>query len=169
MKYNRSTAAKAYKHRLSGSIRFRVISTYLFISLVGHTLWEIGHLPLYTLWAEESLAKKSLYLFHCTIGDLMIAFFSLGLAVLIAGFRKWPIHRYLPVGILTLVFGMSYTVFSESLNVNVRGSWAYSDAMPLVPPFDTGLTPLLQWFIIPLISLFVAAKTRSAASVQRKV
>jgi hypothetical protein len=41
-------------------------------------------------------------------------------------------------------------VFSEWQNVSIRGSWAYRDIMPLVPPFGTGLAPLLQWTILPL-------------------
>jgi len=31
--------------------------------------------------------------------------------------------------------------------------WTYSDLMPLVPPFGTGLLPLLQWIVVPLLVL----------------
>ena len=47
-------------------------------------------------------------------------------------------------------------IYSEWLNINVRGSWAYSDLMPVVPVIGTGLAPLLQWVIVPTLALWAA-------------
>jgi hypothetical protein len=88
---------------------------------------------------------------HCWVGDLLIASVSLGIGALVAG-RFWPLHNYAPVAAITLLTGVAYTVFSEWLNVTVRSSWAYALAMPLVPPLGTGLSPLLQWIIVPLVA-----------------
>jgi hypothetical protein len=41
-------------------------------------------------------------------------------------------------------------VFSEWLNTEIRGSWAYTLAMPTLPVVGTGLAPLAQWIVIPL-------------------
>jgi len=57
------------------------------------------------------------------------------------------------VAVLTLVIGFTYTVFSEWLNTEVRGSWAYADIMPVLPVIGTGLTPLLQWIVVPIFAL----------------
>jgi len=35
--------------------------------------------------------------------------------------------------------------------VSVRGSWAYAQAMPVVA--GIGLSPLLQWVLVPLVVL----------------
>lgn len=51
---------------------------------------------------------------------------------------------------LTIVFGVLYTIFSEWLNVVIRQTWAYAELMPVVPVIGTGLSPLLQWIAIPL-------------------
>ena len=52
---------------------------------------------------------------------------------------------YVSVAMLTaIVVGLCYTVFSEWLNTQVRHSWSYTGAMPLLPPLGTGLTPFLQ-------------------------
>src|SRR5205807_9351338 len=50
-----------------------------------------------------------------------------------------------------LILGVAYTAFSEWLNIVVRQSWAYSERMPLIPLFGfrIGLSPLLQWIIVP--------------------
>ena len=60
-----------------------------------------------------------------------------------------------------ILLGIGYTVFSEWLNTQVRQSWSYTEAMPLLPPFGTGLTPFLQWVIVPAIAFgYVRQKAR---------
>ena len=54
------------------------------------------------------------------------------------------------VMLLTVIFGLAYTLFSEWFNIEVRETWAYSDLMPVIPIIDAGLSPVLQWIVIPL-------------------
>ena len=84
----------------------------------------------------------------------MIGAASLAAALLFVG-RGWPedCAARIRVVALTTLFGVGYTVFSEWLNVSVRGSWAYTERMPVLPPFGTGLTPILQWLILPGLAL----------------
>lgn len=51
--------------------------------------------------------------------------------------------------IILTIMGLSYTVFSEYLNVHIRESWGYSELMPIVPVLKAGFVPLLQWIILP--------------------
>ena len=48
--------------------------------------------------------------------------------------------------------------FSEWLNLVIRKSWQYSELMPVVPIVDVGLSPLLQWVLLPPASLWVARR-----------
>ena len=48
-----------------------------------------------------------------------------------------------------ILLGATYTVFSEWLNIEVRRRWSYTETMPVVPGLGTGVTPLLQWLIVP--------------------
>jgi hypothetical protein len=48
-----------------------------------------------------------------------------------------------------ILLGAAYTVFSEWLNVEIRHTWSYTPAMPVLPLIGTGLTPLLQWVVVP--------------------
>jgi len=52
-------------------------------------------------------------------------------------------------------------VFSEWLNVEVRATWTYTDQMPVLPPLGTGLTPLLQWLIVPTLTWALMARQRN--------
>jgi len=51
-----------------------------------------------------------------------------------------------------------YTIFSEWLNIVVRASWAYSPLMPVVHLINIGLSPLLQWIVIPAAALYAARR-----------
>ena len=127
---------------------------------IGNLLWEIAHLPLYTLWQTGTPAQQIFGIVHCTAGDLLIAASALLLGLLTLGDRRWPAAGFARVACLTIVAGCGYTIFSEWLNIVVRKSWDYSSAMPIVPIVGVGLTPLLQWLVIPSLAMWLARRTR---------
>lgn len=134
----------------------RALRWYLGGSLVAHLVWEMLQLPLYTLWTKGTLREQAFAVLHCTVGDAMIAGLSLLMALAIFGRPNWPKSGTRPVWLLTLLLGVSYTIYSEWLNVSVRGSWAYSDLMPTLPVLGTGLAPLLQWIVVPTLVLWLS-------------
>jgi hypothetical protein len=117
------------------------------------------HVPLYGIWEEGSTADIAFAVVHCTGGDLLIALGSLSAALMLAGSPGWPARRFRAVAALTIVFGVGYTVYSEWLNENVRGSWSYSARMPVLPPLGTGLSPVLQWLAVPGAALAAARRS----------
>ncbi|MEQ8396159.1 MAG: hypothetical protein RIB85_13335 [Thalassobaculum sp.] len=129
----------------------RVLRRYLAFVFPLHLLWEFAHLPLYTIWHDAGTAEVLFAAVHCTGGDLLIAMAALLLALMVLG-NGWPVdpraHRR--VAGAALIMGIGYTVFSEWLNIEVRGTWEYSALMPVLPPIGTGLSPILQWIAIPL-------------------
>jgi hypothetical protein len=131
---------------------------YLLIAVTLNLVWETAQLPLYTIWQTGSAGELAFAVLHCTGGDLLILAASLMLALLLIGGVDWPRFGHRPVVLVTTILGLSYTVFSEWLNVEVRQSWAYAPAMPLIAPLGTGLAPLLQWLIIPPAALVIAKR-----------
>lgn len=129
---------------------------YLAITLVLNLAWEAAHLPLYTIWTQGTAGSKAFAVLHCTAGDILIALSVLVGALIVTGHPTWPEQSTGRVAALTLLGGLGYTVFSEWLNVGVRQSWGYSDLMPVLRPFGTGLSPLLQWVVIPTVALWTA-------------
>ena len=129
---------------------------YFGVSIIAHLTWEFVQLPFYTLWSTGTLRQQAFAVLHCTIGDAMIAGLALLLALALFAHDEWPSTGALRVYAACLALGVGYTVYSEWLNVSVRGSWAYSHLMPVVPLIGTGLVPLLQWFIIPTLALWLA-------------
>jgi hypothetical protein len=139
------------------SVWLSSLRVYLGVVLVGSLVWEVLHLPLYSIWTAGTLKEQAFAAGHCTLGDLVIAACALMLALLLLGDRSWPRERFWPVTVLTVAFGLAYTVFSERLNVVVRASWTYSDLMPVVSIAGSkiGLSPLLQWIVVPAAAFAV--------------
>lgn len=134
----------------------RMLRRYFLYSAAGHLAWEIGHTPLYTIWLEGTCGEIAFAILHCTGGDLLIAMSTLLLALFLVGTANWPQQRRRGVLAAAIAFGIAYTIFSEWLNIVVRAAWAYRDIMPVVPILDTGLTPLVQWIVVPTLA-YVAA------------
>lgn len=131
---------------------------YLVVSLAAHLLWEIAQPPLYTLWTADPVQRQAFAVLHCTAGDEIIAGLTLLVALSFVAPVDWPREGMPLVWIATVGLGAGYTVYSEWLNVYVRGNWAYSDIMPTVPVIGTGLSPLLQWLVVPTLALWVATR-----------
>jgi hypothetical protein len=128
----------------------------------ANLIWEFAHLPLYTLWYEASSGDIVFAAIHCTGGDLLIAGASLLLALLLAGPPAWPRDGYRRIAMLTMLFALSYTALSEWINTKIRGSWAYAEAMPVIPLIDAGLSPMAQWLVIPVAAFWWAQVPLSA-------
>ena len=135
---------------------------YLMASLLGNLVWEFAQLPLYTVWQEGSPREVAFAAIHCTGGDVLIASGSLLGAFMLAGNRRWPHERFCSVASITILAGLGYTVFSEWLNTEIRGSWAYSEWMPTLPLIGAGLSPLAQWIAVPFASLWWARRPFAA-------
>lgn len=138
----------------------KALAVYLAGSAGLHLIWEIVQLPLYTIWRTGTHFEIAFAVIHCTAGDVIIAAVSLVAAIVLFGNRTWPPRRWLPVVVATLVFGITITIYFEWLNTTVRKTWAYSDLMPTVPMLGTGLSPLLQWVVVP-ICVFVIVEQYS--------
>ena len=121
---------------------------YLFWIAASNLGWETAQLPLYGLWRSGSAGGLIFAVVHCTAGDVLIAAAALFLAITItrSSWSESPRRAALP---LCILLGTAYTVFSEWLNADLRQSWNYSALMPTVPMLGTGISPLLQWLLLP--------------------
>jgi hypothetical protein len=129
---------------------------YLVVIAFGNLAWEFAQLPLYTIWYEGNARQIVFAALHCTGGDLLIAGAVLFATLLTLADGRWPHSRYRTVAAGAIVAGIAYTIFSEWLNTEIRGSWAYTDLMPQLPLIGTGIAPLAQWIVVPLAAFWWA-------------
>ncbi len=69
--------------------------------------------------------------------------------------RKWllKLNRLNFIGFIMV--GVVYAVLSEWANVYMFKSWGYNQSMPIIPWVKMGLTPFLQWIVIPPIVILL--------------
>jgi hypothetical protein len=139
----------------------RALRRYVAGVALANLVWEFAHMPLYTLWETGTASEITFAALHCTGGDILIALASVMLALFLAGQASWPGSGNRRVIAITVILGLSYTLFSEWLNIEIRQSWAYREAMPVIPLVDAGLSPVLQWIIVPLAAFWWALRPRT--------
>lgn len=121
--------------------------------------WEMAHTYFYTL--KEAPFKTMLYGWvHCTIGDVLITLGIYWVVSFLSLNRRWflDLKREKARFIGFIILGVGYTSLSEWLNVHLFRSWGYDQIMPVIPWLHLGLTPLLQWVIVPPISLLLVRR-----------
>ena len=133
----------------SQSAWLSVLRRYIGCVAVANLMWEMAQVPLYTLWAEESFGKIAFAVIHCTGGDVLISSAALLGALVVAGDGRWPNARFRTTAAVAVFGGLAYTIFSEWLNTEIRGNWAYMEWMPTLPFIGSGLAPFLQWLVVP--------------------
>ncbi len=129
----------------------RALLVWIGLALPLNLAWELAQLPLYTIWREATPGYIAYAVLHCAAGDGLIAAFSFIAATLVTRRSDWPLTAAPRGAAAAIVLGVGYTVWSEWYNVYRLGSWAYTASMPLVG--GIGLSPLLQWFAVPIATL----------------
>ena len=128
--------------------------------------WEVLQAPLFAGMAEAPFFEAIKGCSRGTLGDMVIMLIAYEGVSLVARRRDWvlaPDRRQLA---LFIAIGVSITAVIEGLAT--RGhwvqNWTYSPNMPVVPGVNIGVTPLLQWVVLPLLVIwFVRRQIQSQA------
>ncbi|GHB87569.1 hypothetical protein [Persicitalea jodogahamensis] len=92
-----------------------------------------------------------------SVADVFMVFLLLFGFGLIYGDVYWTCHLS-PYRIAALMAaGGVGAIVAETLHTG-RGSWSYAEAMPLLPWVNVGLTPVLQFTILPLVIFWACRK-----------
>ena len=134
-----------------------VLRRYFTVFAPASLAWEFAHMPLYTLWDTATPAEIIFAAVHCTGGDILIGLSGLMAALFVSAASRWPDEGYRRTALVAIALGLGYTFFSEWLNIEVREAWAYRDLMPIIPVIGTGLSPVVQWILVPTFAFWWAA------------
>ena len=140
-----------------------------FFSFGLHFVWEFVQVPTYTGMAEMAHWEAIKLCLSATIGDVGFALTAFWTASLVVRSRDWILRpTRVPVAIFVAV-GILLTIGFEYYYTNISLRWTYSELMPLVPPFGTGLSPLLQWLVIPPLVVWLTRRHLLGARAIREV
>lgn len=120
------------------------------VTLVLHFAWEMAQANLFESMQSMPFWKATAICARATAGDLVITAIAFSAAA-IAGGLHWPLilRRFGP-GLIFLTAGILLTIGYEIYALSA-GRWAYDERMPVI--FGIGLTPLLQWIVIPPLEI----------------
>ena len=100
-----------------------------------------------------------------TLGDVVIMLIAFWVVAAIGRSRQWIAKPKRGQILLFVALGVLITVVIESLAP--RGlwfdGWSYSPLMPIVPGLGIGLSPLLQWIILPLLLVWFVRRQLAGA------
>nr|WP_306268696.1 hypothetical protein [Pararhizobium sp. IMCC3301] len=125
-----------------------VILTFLL-----HFAWEILQSPLFSSLDDVSHLAAIRVCLQATLGDVVIGLVAFWAVALLSG-RQWIAALDRRNVIVFLAAGLVITVFLEYLNTEILRRWTYDADMPTLPLFGTGLSPILQWIVVPLVALW---------------
>lgn len=151
--------------RLTNLPEFNVI----IFSLLLHFIWEFIQAPTYAGMIDLNHWDGIKLCTSATIGDVGFALIAFWITALFARSRNWILNPATPHLLLFIGVGIMLTVGFEYYYTNVSLRWTYSDLMPLVPPFGTGLSPLLQWLFIPPLVVWFVRRQLNVAGIYKGV
>jgi hypothetical protein len=138
-------------------MKFLVATTWLpeFNVLVFAVLlnfpWELLQVPMFEKMADAPHWEAVKTCAFATLGDAVITLAAYECVAVVAGTRRWIVEpgKAAIAGFVSI--GLSITVVLERLVLEGLWitHWSYSPSMPLVPGLKVGLTPVLQWLLLP--------------------
>ncbi len=124
-----------------------------FLAFCLHFVWEFLQVPTYAGMAELNHWSGVKVCTSATVGDVGFALTAFWITSLASHSRRWIAEPRSWQIALFVAVGLGLTVGFEYYYTEVSLRWTYSDLMPVVPPLGTGLSPLLQWLVVPLLVL----------------
>ncbi len=117
--------------------------------------WEMAHSLLYR---DPTGFTWQQHLTCCGLASLadgagITAIFAVG--VVVFRDRRWTQEPSVPRMGLAVVLGLTGAIITEQLALHLDW-WAYGPKMPRIPGTDLGLSPLVQFIVLPLVVLFWA-------------
>lgn len=125
------------------------------VALALHFTWEMAHAKWYATMNALPFWTATAWCARAALIDVAIGAAAYAVAALIARNVRWAHDpRALPMAVY-LAIGIAVTVAIERWAVAV-GRWRYAASMPTIG--SVGLSPLLQWIVVPLLIAAVARR-----------
>ena len=130
--------------------------------------WEFLQVPFFEGMAVATHWDAVKVCTRATLGDaaiMLLAYWSVAVAV---SDRWWfrASSRMQMLGFIAV--GVIITVTIEHFatqSMDPAWGWRYSDSMPTVPIVGVGLTPLLQWILLPPLAIWFIRRQLKAVTV----
>jgi hypothetical protein len=126
--------------------------------------WELLQVPLFARMADTPHWQGIKACTRASFGDAMILLVAYWVVAVRAADRDWIAAPRVAQIALFVAVGATVTIGIEWLALNDMWihSWRYSRSMPVFPGIGVGLSPLLQWIVLPLLVVWFARRQLAA-------
>ena len=126
----------------------------LILSFPMHFAWEVLQAPLFASMQMATHMDGIRICLQATLGDMVIALLAFWTASILTGTRQWAVRPARWATVAWFGVGIVITIVLEFYSTEISARWSYGASMPRLPLTGTGITPLLQWVVIPMIVLW---------------
>ncbi len=148
---------KLWRARIGGAFEIPEINVVVFAFLL-HFVWEMQQMPLYFIPPGYGALDVGPECTQATFGDAGIALAAYWVAAALARSRYWMFSPDIKTVSVYLGVGLAVTVVFEALATGPLERWQYAESMPTLPVLGTGLSPFMQWIVIPPLILWFARR-----------
>ena len=131
----------------------RLILIIYVLAFLLNFAWELVQLPLY-----KGASYDIQHIAFCALASVADALMVLLLYLCFALLNKKPVWfqdtGFRQVLILMIIGGIG-AIIGEMAHTSA-GNWAYTDSMPVLPILNIGLSPVLQFFLLPALIYYLS-------------
>lgn len=122
--------------------------------------WEFLQVPLFEGMPEARHWDAIRTCSRATLGDAAIMLIAYWCVSLATRSRDWLMSPNTSRILMFSGTGVLITIAIERLALDGQwlGGWQYSALMPIVPGIEVGLSPLLQWIVLPPIVVWFSRR-----------
>lgn len=123
------------------------------IAFILNLAWELLQGPLYLGYSYTS--EHMSFCALASVADAVMVVLLYFAFTLIYKNVFWVSELTVPRILLIVLIGGIGAILAEARHVEA-GSWSYNNSMPIIPYTNVGLSPILQFIILPTLIYFVS-------------
>ena len=136
------------RHTNQKKMFYRFVITTILLAFFFNVSWEILQIPLFKGGVYEW--QHILFCVLASIADIIMALLIYFGFAWIYKDVLWIKNLSIKRIIFLILTGGAGAVLAEVWHLAI-GAWSYADAMPMIPIVDVGLSPVLQFMILPIL------------------
>lgn len=139
-----------YKERYRCVVFFIALSAFL-----SNLVWELLHAPLYSVFGYDF--RHVLIYVLASVADMLMVLLLYFVFAILNRDGLWVRTMSTARIIALMTVGGLGAIFSEMWHT-ARGDWQYAYEMPVLPILEVGISPILQFVLLPWLSFFISKK-----------
>ncbi len=137
----------------SGILSLPELNVAIFSFLLNF-VWEMWQIPFFAATSSDPHWEGVVACTQATFGDAVISLVAFGCVAALARSRLWILDSRPSQVVGFVAVGVVITIILEALATGPLERWSYTSSMPTLPVLGTGLLPLLQWIVLPPLTLW---------------